>query len=582
MYQQGGTIREALESITSHEYVLPAIQREFVWSTEQICALFDSLMQGYPVGEFLFWRIAPEYSAKYRCYDFVRDYHQRNAPHCPDLGILTNKPLTAVLDGQQRLTAFNIGLRGSMAVKLPRKRVNNPDAYPRRVLALDLLEVTEHDEAGSRYAFDFVDENKVGYVDGHLWFKVSDILTMQSGPEMFDWIQNKGLGSAQQSVAFRTLDRLYRVIHVEPTVAYYEVKNQNIEHVLNIFIRRNSGGTVLAYSDLLLSIAVSNFEKLDARKEVHQLVDDLNRIGPGFDLSKDFVLKAGLMLTDIASVGFEVRNFTLPNMAILEKNWSRICDALSATVQLVASFGFDSRSVRASSALLPIAYYLYQRGAPSGFATYSKYDTEREAIRGWLTRSILKASGIWGSGLDTLLTALREVLRNSEDGHFPVKEMHRIMTQRGKSLVFSAEEIEDLAELDINDRRVFALLALLSHFINFRDHQFHIDHVFPKSRFTQAQLRAAGVGYELFDTFWDSANRIANLQLLNGDINNEKRRKMPSEWMREHFKDDQKLQDYCSMYLLGDVPQEITKFQEFYEARRERLQERIAELVNAV
>lgn len=106
MYQQGGTIKEALDSIASHEYVLPAIQREFVWSTEQICDLFDSLMQGYPFGEFLFWRIAPENSAEYRCYDFVREYHQRDAPHCPDLGVLPNKALTAVLDGQQRLTAF--------------------------------------------------------------------------------------------------------------------------------------------------------------------------------------------------------------------------------------------------------------------------------------------------------------------------------------------------------------------------------------------------------------------------------------------------------------------------------------------
>ena len=579
MYQQGGTIKRALDSIASHEYVLPAIQREFVWSMEQICALFDSLMQEYPFGEFLFWRIAPENSAKYRCYDFVREYHQRDAPHCPDLGILPDKALTAVLDGQQRLTAFNIGLRGRMAVKRPYKWWSNPDAFPWRVLALDLLAATERDEEGNVYAFDFVDEDKIGRQRDCLWFKVSDILTMKTGPDMFDWIQSQGIDPNQQGLAFRTLDRLHRVIHEKPTVAYYEETNQDIEHVLNIFIRRNSGGTVLAYSDLLLSIAVSQFDNLDARKEVHQLVDDLNRIGPGFGLSKDFVLKAGLMLTDIA-VGFEVRNFTHDNMRVLENNWPRISDALIATVQLVASFGFDSQSIRANSALLPIAYYLYQQGAPSGFATHGKYGEDREAIRGWLTRSILKASGIWGSGLDTLLTALRAVLRGSDNGYFPVEEVHRVMAQRGKSLDFSPEEVEDLADMGIGDRRVFALLALLYPFINLRDHHFHIDHVFPKSRFTQSQLRAGGVGEEDISAFSDSANRIANLQLLNGDINNEKRKRMPSEWMRDHFADDQQLQNYCDMYLLGDVPHEITDFMEFYEARRERLQERIAELVN--
>ena len=140
MYHQGGTIKQALEKIATNYYVLPAIQREFVWNPEQICRLFDSIMQGYPFGEFLFWSIEPQQSGDYRYYGFVRDYHQRDDPHCPDLGQLPNQKMTAVLDGQQRLTAFNIGLRGSISIKLPRKRWNNPDAFPRRVLALDLLE----------------------------------------------------------------------------------------------------------------------------------------------------------------------------------------------------------------------------------------------------------------------------------------------------------------------------------------------------------------------------------------------------------------------------------------------------------
>ena len=37
-------------------------------------------MQGYPFGEFMLWRIAPENSAQYRYYDFVVNYHQRDNP----------------------------------------------------------------------------------------------------------------------------------------------------------------------------------------------------------------------------------------------------------------------------------------------------------------------------------------------------------------------------------------------------------------------------------------------------------------------------------------------------------------------
>ena len=588
MYQQGGTVKSALDRIALNEYVLPAIQREFVWRPEQICRLFDSVMQGYPFGEFLFWRIEPERSADYRYYGFVREYHERDDPHCPDLGPRPNQQMIAVLDGQQRLTAFNIGLRGSMSVKLPYKRWNNPAAFPLRFLALDLLAPNERDEEGNCYVFGFVEEATIGRQSERLWFKVRDIVGMSPGPRespgprMNDWLLEQNLEREEHSRAFHVLDRLYRVVHTDPTVAYYEETNQDIEHVLNIFIRRNSGGTPLSYSDLLLSIATSQWATLDARKEVHQLVDELNRIGSGLGLTKDFVLKAGLMLTDIASVGFQVRNFTQANMAILEEQWRAIRDALVETVQLVTGFGFDGNSIRATSVLHPIAYYLYRIGAPSDLDSRAAYRADREAIRGWLIRSVLKASGIWGSGLDTLLTALRDIIRAEGDVGFPSDQMRRVMAKRGKSLEFSEEEIEDLADMGVSDRRVFGLLALLSPFIDFQHHQFHIDHVFPKSRFTRGQLRGAGIDEDQIENHVDSANRIGNLQLLDGAVNLEKRAQLPLDWMEIEYPNEEARWHYCERYLLQDIPRELTGFLGFYEIRRSRLQDRISELVNSV
>ena len=137
MFQTGDTIKGTLDGIARHDLVLPAIQREFVWDHRQICGLFDSIMQGYPFGAFLFWQIEPEISGQFRFYDFLRHYHERDSSHCPDLPQMVNRKVTAVLDGQQRLTALNVGLRGSMTWKLPYKFRSNPSAYPKRHLYLD-------------------------------------------------------------------------------------------------------------------------------------------------------------------------------------------------------------------------------------------------------------------------------------------------------------------------------------------------------------------------------------------------------------------------------------------------------------
>lgn len=584
MHQQGGTIREVLDSIATHGYVLPAIQREFVWRPEQVCNLFDSVMQGYPFGEFMFWRVEPQNSSRYRWYDFVRDYHQRDNPHCPELGTIHDKPLTAVLDGQQRMTAFNIGLSGSMARKLPYKWWNSSDAFPKRVLALDLLAPPDPDEEGSRYAFEFVDTERIGMEDEHLWFRVADILSFSKdnpAPEMLVWITEHGLDTDRQNLAFGILNRLHQAICVEPVVAFYEEKSQDIERVLNIFIRCNSGGTPLSYSNLLLSIAVSQWDTLDARSEVHGLVDEMNQVRAGLRFNADFVLKAGLMLTDIASVGFRVENFTHENMAVLERNWPEIRRALLETVDLVDRFGFDSRTIQASNSLLPIAYYLYQKGAPHNFESSDSYRKDRKVIRGWLTRSILKESGIWGSGLDTLLTALRDVLRDSGSSEFPAAELRRVMAQRGKTLDFVEEEIEDLADMRFSDRRIFPLLTMLFPVVESHGAS-DIDHIFPKSRFTPNRLRAASVADDQVEAFRDRCDRLANLQLLEATINREKRAALPADWLDEHCPDDEARRSYCDRHLLGDVPREIKDFAEFSSIRRERLRERIAALVNSV
>jgi len=579
VYQTGDTIRKTLDAIQRHDLVLPAIQREFVWRPGQICRLFDSLMQGYPFGTFLYWRVAPENSGKFQFFDFVRDYHQRDNPHCPRLGKLPNRQVTAVLDGQQRLTALNIGLRGSMAWKLPHKWWNNPDAFPERWLHLDLLWHTdEDDEQGLAYRFSFLTGQQASANQGDAcWFPVAQVLDFDNpGPAMTAWL-NKRLPQEQTTSAHETLYQLYRVVHDKHLIAYYEETGQELDKALQVFIRMNDGGTPLSHSDLLLSIAVAQWKRLDARKEIHDLVDELNGVGIGFTFSKDLVLKAGLMLSDIGGVGFKVDNFNRENMAIFESKWEAIKRALTLTVRLLSSFGFNGQNLTAHNAILPIAYYLYMKKPGDPYLTHTRFMPDRQAIHEWLVKSLLK-SGVWGSGLDTLLTSLREGIRESGSDTFPVIRIRRDMAQRGRHLTFGDEEIEDLADMRYRDRLTFALLSLMFPFVDLHNH-FHVDHIFPTARFTQRTLRKASVPEDNVEAFRDAKDRLGNLQLLQGAANTEKSAAMPGEWLSRMFADDASRCEYEQLHLLGHVPDSMTGFDTFYEARRERLKERIRELL---
>ena len=573
-FQTPITISHSLRAIERREYVLPAIQREFVWWPEQIQCLFDSLMRGYPIGSFLFWIVKRESIEKYQFYDFMLHYHERDNAHCPSIGAVTRDQITAVLDGQQRLTALNIGLRGSYAYKIPRLWRNNPDAFPTRKLYLNILDDAQENEQNMQYDFRFLTIEEAARRDEtHCWYPVGEVLKVEEPWDLNDFLIDRELGN--QRGASRVLGRLHRVVHTDPVVAHYVEEDQDLDKVLDIFIRTNSGGTTLSYSDMLMSMATAQWENLDAREAIHGTVDEINRIGNGFGFSQDFLLKAGLMLAGVGNVRFRVTNFNRSNMKLLEEHWDPITRAVRTAVELVARYGFCQGSLSANNAVLPIAHYLYRRGTPMGFLSHGSYRQDRDAIRSWLVRSLLKR-GIWGSGLDTLLTALRSVIDTHGAEGFPSSRLEVEMRARGKSLTFEEEEIEDLVE---SKDRTFALLSLLYSFVDLQSNRFHIDHVFPKSRFSSIRLRRAGVAEDDIPEIQDRVDRLPNLQLLIGEVNESKSDRLPQEWVASTY-DAREAREYVARHDLGEIPPDITEFNAFYDARRCRLLRRLRQLLS--
>ena len=102
------------------------------------------------------------------------------------------------------------------------------------------------------------------------------------------------------------------------------------------------------------------------------------------------------------------------------------------------------------------------------------------------------------------------------------------MRERGKSLTFDNEELSDLVEAK---DRSFPLLALLYPFVNVQDNVTHVDHVFPRARFTPSRLRKEGVSEGEIPDWIERADRLPNLQLLRGSVNQAKRDVLPAQWV---------------------------------------------------
>ena len=567
-------IAKALAHVERNEYVLPAIQREFVWRPGQVTSLFDSLMRGYPIGTFLFWQVAPERVRDFKFYKFLDSYHQRkrrhNDPHEP----VGSQGVTAVLDGQQRLTALNIGLRGSYAWKRKYYRVNSPWAYPERRLYLDVMRPAGT-ETGVDLSYDFrflTKEQAVNEDPERHWFLVKDALDWPDLQGVMDYLSDHA-ALWESKYARHCLSKLQQIVHVNPVVSAYKEDDQDIDKVLNIFIRVNSGGTVLSYSDLLLSMATAQFTSVDARKEIYDCVDGFRKIGRGFDFNKDLVLKACLVLSDAPDIGFKVRNFTRDNLLRIEKQWPTIRGALYAAARVLSRLGYDSHTLTARSALIPIAYYVFRRGLSEKDIESVGFQDDCQEIAQWVRRALLKR-GTFGAGLDTTLRAARTTIRDKCSNHFSFAAMDAAFASIGRPLRFVEEELDDLLDGRYGGGVAFSVLTLLYPDVDLTN-KFDVDHVFPQAAFWVNRLRADGVAEQDFGACRERRDRVANLQLLPESENRAKSDKMPAKWVQ----DMNKSREWLERSYTGEIPRGMDGFVAWYEARRETMKKRLAEIL---
>ena len=570
-FQNPITIKDAIDKIHSRQFLLPAIQRKFTWSSSQIEMLFDSILRGYPINSFMLWKISDsEIKSGYKFYEFITSYREFFAENNKDIDTKGVPDFEAVIDGQQRLTSLYIGLRGTYAYKMPRKWwKDTEECIPTRRLYLNLGAPVKQ-QYDNQKAFDFrflsksdlekFDSNQ----DGAFWFEVGKILELDTNEKLLRYLMNNGL--VDNAYAFETLSTLFEAIHQKPLINYYLQEEQEPDKVLDIFIRTNSGGTPLSFSDLLMSIASANWKTIDARKEIENVVAEIYRIGrPGFLIDKDFVLKTCLVLF-IDNIKFQLKNFTYENVQLFETNWDKVKESIVAAFSLFEKLGFNNSTFRAKNAAIPIIYYIYYHGL-AGSIVKATYDAEdRENIAKWLSLTFIKS--IFGGQSDSALVTMRKVLKDTKSTKFPAQKlMDAFKNDPARNYSFDDEFLEGLLEAQKYSNDAFYVLHLLYPNLDYYNQDFHQDHLHPAATFYLPDRLVAAIPEEDREFAADSKNwnSVANLQLLNGLLNESKSDIPLKEWVEKNGIDKK------TLFIDETTSLDVKDFKAFITERRKGL-----------
>lgn len=562
-------------------YFLPAIQRPFVWSSDQVIALFDSLLKRYPISSFMFWALDEATKSEVRCYKFIENYRQGGLN---ELASTEGRRAVLVLDGQQRLTSLLIGLRGTFSEKLPRVRANNPDGWPVKTLWIDLLQDPtapdeEEGDLGVTYGLAFHQHPPRSNHRSH-WFKVGAILD-HPAPEQCDALVarvlrelHSGVTEYDRTLVDRTLRRLHQVIWQDEAINYFTETDQSPDRVLDIFVRANDGGTKLSKADLLMSMITSKWSSGTAREDIFGFVDHINKgLGTPNRVTKDFVMKACLVLCDF-DVTYNVANFTGEAIAIIESRWGQIKAAIENTFRLVNRYGLGEENLASLNALLPIAYYLYQS---HDFTFRGSTEFERfnaAAMHRWLLNSLFVGAFVGQSDRTIAICrqTIRDHLRVSRD--FPVAKLFDALGRGGRLSQLDARGIEELLALQYGRAKTFVALSLLYPDIDWTGARWHLDHIIPQADAAKNVLRGRNLPEHRIVEIMDCLDRVGNLQLLQGDENIEKGAMSFRSWITGRNR------DFMARNLIPDTPDlwDVTQLPEFVRAREQLIRERLLKL----
>ncbi len=559
------TIKNAVMSISDNKYLLPAIQRELVWDHEQIEKLFDSVLSGYPFGSMLFWRYKKDENNKdYKFYEFLKlydEYNRRNN-HNAEHEITGKDEITGILDGQQRLTALFLGLKGYLNLHKPRTRWDNSDNFEKKYLFINLLyskeNEAEHEDIGPEFQIKFKSDRQIEKENSSqdvYWFKMGKALEWKEKRSWKEVLTNKSVSEEQRDIIEDVCSAIYEnlINPKNPRISYYEETTDSLDKVLNIFVRINAGGTPLDYTDFLMSMIINQWG--DGRESINTAIDNISKDFE-FDIPKDVFLRACLFLTG-ENLNFKADNFKQKTIQNIKNDFEMISESLRKSCRVFRDLGYSKNNLRSNLILLPLALYIKSNGI-------SKVsDDDFIKIKRWIQISIL--GRVFGSQTTSYLTRLRRDI--SWESTFPLNEIIKVSNEANKNMDINEDRLEDIIEkAKKGSQDSWALLTLLYPSHNYRDVNFHEDHIYPYSKLDKEQKGNGG-------------DFISNIQLLEGGDNCSKNDRSPEVWMQEYcLNRNLNLDDYKNQNFIPlEINLSFDNFNQFINSRKQLIKEKLLE-----
>lgn len=575
----------------NNKILLPAIQRKFVWSEEKILQFMDSIILGYPLGMLLFWKLSGkeinELKSFFTFYEFLKNYNYFDNKNNEPIRNFYEDEYRAVLDGQQRLTALRIALDGYIEVKKKKNDKNNYETIkknlcinilnirkpkPEKNYKLDRekeeLDYEEDDDENLNkydnesktmyYNLDFKNENDKQDLRKEYWIELGELITSEEDVIIKKFEKNSDYKQNLEIIK-NNINFIQNKFCKEGYIIYYDIECMDIEELLELFVRVNSGGQVLQKTDLLFSTIISKWN--DGRKNVDELINNLNKEGGSgiktFDFNTDYIMKTCLYLLDFPSLDIDLKIFKDERIIrLIKEEWPYIEQAMKDTVDLLRERGFNYSNITSYNAIMPIIYYIYKKGKCGE-------KEKKEIFKYFFIAQINRTFG--GTSNSTLIdirnTLTKEDNHELKDRNFKFNQF-RDFESGQKNLKVDKELIDSWFKYK-KGKYVYLILSVILE--NNNDYKtFHMDHMHP-----DAILKTNG-------SFAPYKDKLCNIQLLIGPKNTRKSKQELYAWINDD--PDNNKPQICPMKDGEPIYTNSKEFFDFYLARRNLLKEKLFNL----